>query len=335
MAKISLRIEVVRSNIKALSSMSEVSASAIVATLKKHYSDVVITNIDNQSDLTALIARQPDLVFLGIHYILDDGELKAKVWLSDILDKHNIRYTGSTKFAHRLGLNKHLAKQRIIESGLQTSPFTIVRIEDEMIMNEGKLSYPLFVKPSNRGGGEGIDEFSIVRTLEELQAKINTIHVDHKSDALVEEYLSGREFSVAVIANQKTNILTAMPIELVAAKDSNGDRMLSLKIKTANTEGVIEVTDLIDRFKLTTFAVDVFKALGARDYGRIDIRFDKYGVPQFLEANLIPSLIDGYGSFPKAYEMNLGLTYQDMLLQIVRLALNRKPKGLFIPKAVV
>jgi len=334
MAKISLRIEVVRSTLKTLSSMSEESAKAIVATLQSYYTDVVMTNVDNQTDLTALISRKPDLVFLGIHYILDDGELAAKVWLSDIFDKHNIRYTGSTKFAHRLGLNKHLAKQRIIEGGLQTSPFTIVRLEDEMIMNEGKLSFPLFVKPSNKGGGQGIDEFSIVHTIKELQAKVGMIHTIQEADALIEEYLVGREFSVAVIANQKTGDLTAMPIELVAEKDTNGDRMLSRQIKSANAEGVVEVTDLIDRFKLTTFAVAVFKALGARDYGRIDIRFDKYGVPQFLEANLIPSLIDGYGSFPKAYEMNLGLTYTDMLLQIVRLALNRKPKGLFIPNTI-
>jgi D-alanine-D-alanine ligase len=329
-----LSIEVVRSTSKSLSSMSEASAREIVATLKRHYTHVVMTNIDDDTALSQLIARKPDLVFLGIHYVLDDTDLHAKVWLSDALDKHNIRYTGSTKFAHRLGLNKHLAKQRIIESGLHTSPFTIVRIEDEKIMNEGKLDFPLFVKPSNKGGGQGIDEFSIVHTIEELQTKVDMIHTIQETDALIEEYLVGREFSIAVIANQKTGDLTAMPIELIAEKDSNGDRMLSRGIKSANAEGVVEVTDLIDRFKLTTFAVQIFKALGARDYGRIDVRYDKYGVPHFLEANLIPSLIDGYGSFPKAYEMNLGLTHEDMVLQIVRLALNRKPKGLFIPKTI-
>jgi D-alanine-D-alanine ligase len=314
--------------------MSEESATQIVATLKKHYTDVTMHNIDNVTDLNALVARKPDVAFLGIQYVHDDTELAAKVWLSDVLHKNGIRYTGSTKLAHRLGLNKHLAKQRVIESGLQTSPFTIVRIEDEKVLNEGKLTYPLFVKPSNKGGGQGIDEFSIVHNLEQLQTKIAMIHNDCLTDALVEEYLVGREFSVAVIADQKTGKLTAMPIELVAGKDVNGDRMLSRTVKSSNTEVVLAVLDPSDRLKLTTFAVDVFKSLGARDYGRIDIRFDKYGVPQFLEVNLIPSLIDGYGSFPKAYEMNLGLSYDDLLIQIIRLAMGRKPHTAFVPKPI-
>ncbi|MDB5180151.1 MAG: D-alanine--D-alanine ligase [Candidatus Saccharibacteria bacterium] len=330
MPKLPLRIEVVRSNSKALSSLSIESANSIVETLERHYTDVIITNIDTESDLTALIARKPDLAFLGMHYVRSEAGLHPKIWISDSLEKNDIRHTGSGKFSHRLGLNKHLAKQRMIESGLQTSPFQIIRRENEEIINEGKLSFPLFVKPSNKGGGQGIDEFSVVRTVEELRAKVATIHNVHHADALVEEFLVGREFSIALIGNHHSQKLTAMPIELIAAKDSNGERMLSKVVKSSNTEGVLEVTDPAERLRLKAFAINVFHALGARDYGRIDVRFDKFGVPHFLEANLIPSLIDGYGSFPKAYEMNLGLDYETMLMQIVRLALNREPKKILL-----
>lgn len=330
MSTLPLRIEVIRSTSKALSSMSIESAVAIVKTLQRHYTDVVMTNIDTESDLMALIDRKPDLAFLGMHYVPSDSELDAKIWISDMLEKNDIRHTGSGKFAHRLGLNKHLAKQRMIESGLQTSPFQIIRREDVELINEGKLTFPLFVKPSNKGGGQGIDEFSVVRTVEELRAKVASVHEVHKSDALIEEFLVGREFSIAVIGNHHSQKMTAMPIELVAAKDSNGERMLSLVVKSSNAEGVLAVTDTAERLRLQSFAIKVFHALGARDYGRIDVRFDKFGVPHFLEANLIPSLIDGYGSFPKAYEMNLGLNYETMLMQIVRLALNREPKKIVL-----
>jgi len=87
--------------------------------------------------------------------------------------------------------------------------------------------------------------------------------------------------------------------------------------------------------------------LGARDYGRIDIRLDATGTPHFLEANLIPSLISGYGSFPKACVMNIGLEYEPMIMRIANLGLSRniddfetmvelvKLKDVFVPKEVV
>jgi D-alanine-D-alanine ligase len=330
MPKQQLRIEVIRSNMKGLSAMSIESATMVVETLRRRYTDVIITNIDTESDLSALIARKPDLAFLGIYYVHSDSELQPKIWLSDMLEKNGIHYTGSSKFSHRLGLNKHLAKQRIIESGLQTSPFQIIRLENEEIINEGTLSFPLFVKPTNKGGGQGIDEFSVVRTVEELRAKVASVHNVHSTDALVEEFLVGREFSIAVIGNHHSDTLTAMPIELVASKDNNGDQMLSKTVKSSNSEAVLEVTDAGERSRLKVFAINAFRALGAQDYGRIDVRFDKFGVPHFLEANLIPSLIDGYGSFPRAYALNLGLNYETMLMQIVNLAVNREPKKILL-----
>jgi D-alanine-D-alanine ligase len=74
---------------------------------------------------------------------------------------------------------------------------------------------------------------------------------------------------------------------------------------------------------ISTFALDIFRALGARDYGRIDIRLDGSGIPNFLEANLIPSLITEYGSFPKAYKINQGVDYKEMINNIALLGLSR------------
>lgn len=114
-----------------------------------------------------------------------------------------------------------------------------------------------------------------------------------------------------------------MPIELVAPKNINGARILSSRIKSANTEVVKELADPELKSKIVSFARDVFRALDARDYGRIDIRLDKNGEPNFLEANLIPSLIDGYGSFPKACAINENIGYEQMIMQIVGLARSR------------
>lgn len=321
-----MRINVVRSNLKSLSSMSMESATLIAKTLRRHYTDVTVTHVDNRDELQDLIALQPDLVFLGMRYVLDDNNAGAKIWLSDQLEMNGIGHTGSSKFSHRLEKNKHLAKQRIIESGLQTSPFQLIPRGHTEIITEETLNFPLFVKPTNKGGGQGIDEHSVVRTVEQLRAKVASIHTQHNADALIEEFLIGREFSIAIISDHDTHDLIAMPIELIAAQDSNGEHMLSKEVKASNTETVLRVTNRAERNRLQTFSINVFRALGARDYGRIDVRLDSSGVPQFLEANLLPSLIDGYGSFPKAYELNLGRSYESLLIHIVQLALNREPR---------
>jgi D-alanine-D-alanine ligase len=118
-----------------------------------------------------------------------------------------------------------------------------------------------------------------------------------------------------------------MPLELIAPTDNRGARILTSKVKSTDTESFLGVTDEVISDKITTLAIDVFHALGARDYGRIDIRLDKFGTPYFLEANLVPSLIDGYGNFPKACLLNRGMDYETMMLRIVALGMLRtQPK---------
>ena len=144
-----------------------------------------------------------------------------------------------------------------------------------------------------------------------------------QADALVEEYLPGREFSVAILKDEDTTAFQVMPIELIAPADSYGARLLSGQVKMSNSEQVLQVIDEAIKSKVTKLALDAFYTLGARDYGRIDIRLDAEGVPHFLEANLIPSLISGYGSFPKACKLNIGLEYGPMILRIAQLGLSR------------
>jgi D-alanine-D-alanine ligase len=186
----------------------------------------------------------------------------------------------------------------------------------------------LFVKPTNRGGGVGIDSDSVVHSFEELSSKVRSITTGLRTDALIEEYLPGREFSVAILKDGYSSGFSAMPIELVAPPDKNGSRLLSGEIKASNAEQALEVTDGVVRSKVTELALDVFYALGARDYGRIDIRLDASGRPHFLEANLIPSLISGYGSFPKACVLNIGLEYEPMIMRIANLGLARSAKSI-------
>ncbi len=327
MVKSNKRIEIVRSNVNGLSSMSRVSCKSAQAVLSKHFASVDMTNVNNLADLEALVARKPDLVFLGMEFIPTDPALGLadpdQIWLSEVLDYHGIAYTGSTQAAHKLGRNKPLAKQCVLDAGLSTSAFCVIEQHKLLSRKDITVDFPLFIKPVSRGGGLGINSKSVAHNYEQASIKVHSIATWLKSDALIEQYLPGREFSIAILKDEYSAEYLAMCLELIAPPDENGVRLLSGSVKSANTEQALAVTDATVKHKVEELALAVFHALGARDYGRVDIRLDSAGTPHFLEANLIPSLISGYGSFPKACVLNIGLHYEDMILRIAQLGLAR------------
>lgn len=327
MPGINKHIEIVCSTKIGLSSMSQKSRDSIFAVLNKYYKKVGVTIVNNLSDLKILVAKKPDLVFLGMKFIPSNPILgrgdPGKIWIADYLDQHNIAYTGSNQKAHELELNKPLAKQRALDAGLTTSAFYVAIQNQIQSRNEMPLTFPLFIKPTNRGGGLGVDSFSVASNFDQLESKVLSISLDHQSDSLVEEYLPGREFSVAILKDKVSSEFLLMPLELIAPADKNGQRILSEKVKEADSERFVEVTDKEIKSKVTSLAINVFKAIGARDYGRIDIRMDEFGTPQFLEANLLPSLLQSYGNFPKACLLNQKLDFEQMLLSIAELGMAR------------
>ena len=169
----------------------------------------------------------------------------------------------------------------------------------------------------------GVDSSSLAYNFLQLQAKVRSLAQKLQSDALIEEYLPGREFSVGILKNSRGDHYVAMPLELIAPPNEAGARFLSSQIKQADAERHAPVTDHILKAAISALALQVFHELGARDYGRIDIRLDELGRPAFLEANLLPSLLKGYGNFPRACQLNMGLAHESMVLRILELATMR------------
>lgn len=327
MHKIQKHIEIIRSATKGLSSLSLVSAEAIQQVLSQTYSKVGISTINDLADLKKLAKSKPDLVFMGMEFVPSveprDIVNGKKIWVSTYLEDRGIKHTGSDRNAAELERYKALAKQRVLDANLKTSPYVVVRNGQIPSKDTLNLRYPLFVKPACLGAGQGIDNDSIVQNYEDLELKVKALNGLYSANVLVEQYLPGREFSVALLINEISGELMAMPIELVAAANDKGERFLGSEAKSSNEEVVLPLTDTLLRTKITDLAKGVFVALGARDYGRIDMRLDVNGEPHFLEANLIPSLIKDYGSFPKACVLNRGLAYEDMILSIVNLGMSR------------
>ncbi len=330
MIKIDKHIEIVRSTMNNLSSMSDKSCQSILEVLEENFTQVGVSIINNLSDLDNLVELRPDLVFLGMEFIPHNPKLgindPKKIWLAEYLDNNEIENTGSSRRAHELSRDKSLAKQRVLDAGLNTSQFYVINKSAQIDEHQHKLEFPVFIKPSNRGGGVGIDSNSLVNNIFDLEKKVTSIRMELNSDSIIENYLPGREFSVSILKNNDTDDFLVMPIELIAPSDNNGARILGGDTKSQNTEQAIEVTDVILKSRVSALALSVFKSLGARDYGRIDIRLDANGTPHFLEANLIPSLIENYGSFPKSCLLISGINYKSMIMQIVNIALNRTRK---------
>lgn len=322
--KIPLHIQIVGSSNPRLNAMAKDSQLTLLSVLRNRYTHVAITIVNNMADLKKLVAKKPDLVVLGMKLVLLDPtksyDDSPKVWLSAYLEQNGITYTGSDTRALSLEFDKHIAKQAVIAAGLQSSRYFISTINEPTF--DHNLTYPLFVKPSNRGDSKGIDERSVVYTALELKAKIKSIHSDYSSDALIEEYLPGREFSVAVIRQPHTGTLVAMPVEITTPADKNGNSILSEAVKDADTEQVVRVVDTVLKNRLNSLAIGVFRALGSRDYGRIDMRLDANGHPSFIEANLMPGL-SNHGYLSKCFYLNHATTYNDMILAIVALGAER------------
>lgn len=322
--KIDKYIEIVGSSNPRLNAMAKDSRLSILATLEKIYTKVGITIVDNMKGLDELVAKKPDLVILGMKLILLDPSKgyddSLKIWLSSYLEEKGINFTGSDTDALVLEFDKHEAKQKVIDAGLQSSRYFLSRINQPTFKHD--LRFPLFVKPTNRGDSKGIDEKSVVNSKAELESKILSIHNDYSSDALIEEYLPGREFSVAIIKLPKSDNLLAMPIEIVAPANMQGNSFLSEAVKDADTEKVLAVDnpELCDA--INALAIGVFRALGARDYGRIDMRLDSCGIPSFIEANLMPGLSD-HGYLARCFYLNDHQSYEGMIGSIVDLAFDR------------
>lgn len=329
--KTSLRIAIVRSSTTGLSSLSAASGASIQRTLQTYFTDVTVTIINSAADLAALVARRPDIVFLGVKYLPSSArpgrEANSKLWVADYLAAHGITTTGSGSAAVALEFDKPAAKRTVRQANLRTSGYFLAEPGQYGAHRPLPINFPLFIKPRSAGGGNGIDEDSVVRNMYEFTKKVRAIHDKYHSAALVEQYLPGREFSVGLLRSAMTGMLAAMPVELIADKNIRGDRILSHAVKSANAERAIALNDPMLHRTISNFAKDIFRALGARDYGRIDIRLDGQDRPYFLEANLIPSLISGYGSFPKACALNVDVDYEAMILNIIELAIARRLAG--------
>lgn len=274
-----------------------------------------ITVCKSSRDLDAVVRRRPDLVILAVKYIplkQADGTLNDNIWLSKYFAEHNINFTGSTKEVLDFDSNKVLAKVHLNNKGINTARYFLAIPHEYRDESELPLSFPLFIKPLDAANGNGIDDLSYVTDYSGFESKVASLYKLFKQPVLVEEYLDGREFTVAVF-KPVNHALIVSAIEVIPPTSSHGLRILGSKTKIDDSENLIEIVDDEVRNKVKNLAVQAFYTLGIRDYGRIDIKTNNHGECFFMEANLVPGMKQGSSYFPQACDIAHAFSYDKVV----------------------
>lgn len=239
-----------------------------------------------------------------------------------VLEFLNIPYTGSDPLTLSLTLDKSMAKRVVMSEGIPTPRFKKVRRMEDLTGLD--LSYPLFVKLCDEGSSKGVRLDSKVLDEPSLSEKTKWLLENYGSPILVEEFVTGPEFTVGILGNESPSVLGVMQIEIRGM--APGEAIYSLEIKREWEERVVyHCPPPIDQALLNRIqevALRSYCVLDCRDVSRVDVRVGKDGTPYFLEINPLPGLSPVYGDLP-IMARRMGWSYGRLVKTIFRHALKR------------
>lgn len=306
---------------------SEETVLDIASNLQALGHEVVLVEANDRKTLINFFQNHSaDIVFNlaeGTNSRFRESEVPA---LLDFLD---IPYTGSNSFTLALALNKAMAKRIFRCEHIPTPHFQIFHSADTA--RNPQLTFPLIVKPNCEGSGKGISSSSVVYNEKDLSAQVERIIANYRQEALVEEFIEGKELTVGILANGKVVALPILEIDFSDCQKS-GEYFYSWKMKefqgnkemgcTPNFYCPARLSEEIAQ-KVKEVALCAHKALGCLDISRTDIRLSQDNIPYVLEVNPLPGLDPKESNFPmiaRAY----GMEYRDLIKSILESAIERK-----------
>ena len=284
----------------------------------------------------ALREAKPDICF-NIAEGLGGDAREAQV--PALLEMLQIPYTGSRVLTNGISLDKTLTKRIWRDRRLPVAPFQEFIAGDEALRPE--LKYPLFIKPAREGTGMGVDTKAIVNNERELRERVQYIIHTYHQPALVETFLSGREFTVGVMGRADAKLYSRHPewyekdgfhrfpiLELDSSRSVTPNvYSQAAKSKSVGEEGAPgyvcpAVLEPELEKKLKYFALRAHLLLNALDISRTDIRLDDEGNPRLIEINTRPGLTPGYSDLCLQAAAE-GIRYEDLILDILYLGASR------------
>jgi len=243
-----------------------------------------------------------------------------------ILDVYQIPYTFSDPLVMAVCLHKGLTKMAARSAGVPTPDFAVVESTADVARVD--LPFPLFAKPVAEGTGKGIDPASKVSDRRRLQTVCEELLTRFDQGVLVERYLPGREFTVGLCGTgAEAEVLGTLEIVLLPEAEAhaysyvNKERCEELvEYRPVDAAGDPEVR------QAEAVALAAWRALGCRDAGRVDLRSDEAGRPQFMEVNPLAGLHPEHSDLPMVCTAR-GIPYVELIGRIIRSASRRIREG--------
>jgi D-alanine-D-alanine ligase len=281
-----------------------------------------------QKSLLGLGKVECDLVFNLAESFADDDTADFKI--AAFLELLGKKYTGTGTHGLMLAQDKAVAKKIFAFHGIHTPYFaTVYRGRTE---HSHDIQFPVIVKPAREDGSIGIHFGAVCGSIKELMERIDYLHAEFDTPALIEEYIEGRELYVGVLGNEKPQALPVVEMDLSQLPEGT-PKIAGSEVKWEEDTEAYKTTkpffpdDLDEEVvrKLQETAVQAFQALQLRDYGRIDFRLATDGTVHVLEVNPNPYL-SPTAEFSMAAKKS-GRSFVSTVGEIVDLAVARYAGG--------
>jgi D-alanine-D-alanine ligase len=282
--------------------------------------------VDRIGHLRQLVVRLAagdrwDLVFNiaeGLSGVAREAQVPA------LLEAYEIPCTFSDPMVLALTLHKGMTKRVMRDAGLPTPAFAEVAHLDDLATLD--LSYPLFAKPMAEGTGKGIDGGSILRSPAELRARCAFLLERFAQPVLVEEYLPGREFTVGIIGTgARAEAIGTFEVVLGARAEAEVYSYTNKEFCEDRVEYRLVRPDHDPQVAAAVAAsLGLWRVLGCRDAGRIDLRCDAGGDPQLMELNPLAGMHPEHSDLPMIATA-VGISFPDLVKRIVQSAAERVP----------
>lgn len=301
--------------------------------------EAIRTALENNSHQVTLVeadtnvcenlkASDPDIVFNiaeGFWGPSRESQIPA------ILEMLNIPFTGSDSIAIGICHNKARCKEILSYYKIPNADFFIA--DTPLNKNKKELTFPKFVKPLHEGSSKGIYNSSVVYNLEQLNSEIERIKTTYNQPSLIEDFLDGREFTVAMLGNgDNVRILPIIEVKLDFVPEGFPN-IYSYEVKwffdtRENQLDIFDCPAKIDKQlqeNIEKVCKATFKALQLRDWARIDLRLNKDNIPNVIEVNPLPGILPDprdNSCYPKAARV-AGMDYETMINAVLNEAINR------------
>ncbi len=307
--------------------------SAFLNALRDGGFHVNIVNVKDDLDVLMGAVRlfRPDAVFNLVEYFNDDAI--HETYVAGLYELLGVPYTGNPPITLATCQNKYRTKLILEAQGLPTASFFICRREP--VPTDHGLEFPLIVKPALEDASGGIEKASVVLDQAALEERVRHVFKEFEMPALIEEYIEGREIHAAVLGNDPPEVLPLFEMEFDDSEfNPEGEwqpQIISFRAKWDphskdfyTMDSVCPPEDLDPEIeeRIEEVALGAYKALGCRDYARIDMRVDEEAGEVFiLEVNPNPDLIEGTAYIQCAAAS--GRSYAEVLSEIAQMPIDR------------